>query len=198
MAGTAPGPHRDAHSYGRYRTGTLITMAGTAPGLSLLWPVPHRDSHYFGRYRTGTLITLAGTAPGLSLLWPVPPGLSLLWPVPHRDSHYYGRYRTGTLITMAGTDTPFGPYKVISKRCEEGRHAPQCKASVLNLHKSDNIVSQACAQKVFHYAFCMCTLSAPFANVLMMQGIYHKPSTRPIWTGHTCNFLVHGEHARTC
>ena len=73
-----------------------------------------------------------------------------------------------------------------------------CKLLSFILSQSHNIVSQACAQKVFHYAFCMYTLSARFANVLMMQGIYHKPGTRPIWTGHTSNFLVHGEHARTC
>ena len=73
-----------------------------------------------------------------------------------------------------------------------------CKLLSFIPSQSHNIVSQACAQKVFHYAFCMYTLSARFANALMMQGIYHKSGTRPIWTGHTSNFLVHGEHARTC
>ena len=155
-------------------------MGGPAPG-----------PHYYGRALAGTFITMGRartrTAPG---------------------PHYYGRARTGTLITMGGPAA--GPHsygrarhtvwtlqsnfqKVLGRR-----PAPQCKASVLNLHKSDNIVSQACAQKVFHYAFCMYTLSARFANVLMMQGIYHRPGTRAIWTGHTSNFLVHGEHARTC
>ena len=94
-----PGPHRDRADtliYGRDRTETLFTMAGTAPGRSLLWPGPHRDTHYYGRDRTGTALTH-----------------SLLWPGPHWDALYYGRDRTGTLIAMAGTDTPFGPYKVI-------------------------------------------------------------------------------------
>ena len=136
---------------------------------------PHQDTHYYGRVRTGTLVTMAGPAPG---------------------HHYYGRVRTGTLITMVGTDTPFGLYKF-----PRGVRKTACstmQASVLTLHKSDNIVSQACAQKVFHYAFCMYTLSAHFANVLMMQGIYHKPGTSTIRTGHTSNFPVYGEHARTC
>ena len=94
-----PGPHQDRADtliYGRDRTETLFTMAGTAPGRSLLWPGPHRDTHYYGRDRTGTALTH-----------------SLLWPGPHWDALYYGRDRTGTLIAMAGTDTPFGPYKVI-------------------------------------------------------------------------------------
>ena len=86
----------------------LITMAGTAPGHSSLWPGPHRDTHHYGRDRTGTALTH-------SLLWPdrtetlftmagTAPGHSLLWPGPHQDAVYYGgRDRTGTLITMAGT-----------------------------------------------------------------------------------------------
>ena len=60
-----PGPHRDRADtliYGRDRTETLFTMAGTAPGRSLLWPGPHRDTHYYGRDRTGTALTH-------SLLW---------------------------------------------------------------------------------------------------------------------------------
>ena len=96
-----PGPHRDAVYYGRDRTGTLITMAGTAPGprwhthyiagatlrCSLLWPGPRRDAVYCGRDRTGTLIiTMAGTAPG-----------------PRWHTHYYGRDCTEMLFTMAGT-----------------------------------------------------------------------------------------------
>ena len=121
-----PGPHRDTHHYGQDRTGTLITMAGTAPGprwhthyygrtalrRSLLWPGPHRDAVYYGRDRTGTLITMAGTAPGprwhthcygrdrtrtqFTMVAGTAPGRSLLWPGPHRD-------RADTLITMAGT-----------------------------------------------------------------------------------------------
>ena len=92
---------KHAHYYGRDRTGTQFTMAGTAPGHSSLWPGPHRDradtliilpgphwdALYYGRDRTGTQFTVAGTAPGHSLL---------LWPGPHRD-------RADTLITMAGT-----------------------------------------------------------------------------------------------
>ena len=61
-----PGPHRDRADtliYGRDRTETLFTMAGTAPGRSLLWPGPRRDTHYYGRDRTGTALTH-------SLLWP--------------------------------------------------------------------------------------------------------------------------------
>ena len=120
---------KHAHYYGRDRTGTLITMARTAPGHSSLWPGPHRDradtlitmagphwdALYYGRDRTGTQFTMAGTAPGHSLLWPGPhrdradtliamagtaPGRSLLWwPGPRRDTHYYGRDRTGTVLT---------------------------------------------------------------------------------------------------
>ena len=63
-----PGPHRDRADtliYGRDRTEMLFTMAGTAPGRSLLWPGPHRDTHYYGRDRTGTALTH-------SLLWPGP------------------------------------------------------------------------------------------------------------------------------
>ena len=170
---------------------TLFSMDGSAPKHSLLWAGPRR-----------ALITMGGPAPGHSLLWdgPAPgphralitmggpaPGHSLLWAGPQRAR-----------IPMGGPATPFGPYKSNFQKVLGRRPAPQCKASVLNLPKSDNIVSQACAQKVFHYAFCMYTLSARFANVLMMQGIYHRPGTRAIWTGHTSNFLVHGEHARTC
>ena len=87
---------------------------------------------------------------------------------PHQDTHYYGRVRTGTLITMAGPAS--GPHFYsgdrrtvwtlqISKRCEEDGVLTM-QASVLNLHKSDNSVSQACAQRVFPlrilyvYAFC--------------------------------------------
>ena len=81
-----PGPHRDRADtliYGRDRTETLFTMAGTAPGRSLLWPGPHRDTHYYGRDRADTLITMAGTALRCSLLWPGP----------HRDADCYGRDR---------------------------------------------------------------------------------------------------------
>ena len=190
----------------------LITMAGTAPGRILLWPGPHRDSselcriaafyskdhcsarkhaHYYGRDRAGTHFTMAGTAPGLITMAGTAPGRadtlitmagtalrrSLLWPGPRRDAVYYGRDRTGGRMD--------GVFHI-------------CKLLSFILSQSHNIVSQACAQKVFHYAFCMYALSARVANVLMMQGIYHKPGTRPIWTGRTSNFLVHGEHARTC
>ena len=74
----------------------LITMAGTAPGHSSLWPGPHRDTHLWPgphRDRADTLITIAGAALRRSLLWPGP----------HRNAVYYGRDRTWTLITMAGT-----------------------------------------------------------------------------------------------
>ena len=88
------GPHQNIHHYGRARTGP-----------SLLWAGPHRDIHYYGRVRSGP---------------------ALLWAGPHQyrtgpapGPHYYGRARTGRLITMGGPATPFGPYKVISKRCEE-------------------------------------------------------------------------------
>ena len=145
-------------------------MAGTAPGHSLLWPGPHRD-------RADTLITMAGAALRCSLLWPGP----------RRDADCYGRDRH-TVWTLQSNLKGVGGWRL-----------PHLQASVFHpVTKPYNIVSQACAQKVFHYAFCMYTLSARFANVLMMQGIYHKPGTRPIWTGHTSNFLVHGEHARTC
>ena len=63
-----PGPHRDRADtliYGRDRTETLFTMAGTAPGRSLLRPGLHRDTHYYGRDRTGAALTH-------SLLWPGP------------------------------------------------------------------------------------------------------------------------------
>ena len=74
-------------------------------------------------------------------------------------------------------------------------HICKLLSFILSQWQSFYIVSHPCAQKVFHYAFCMYTLSAHFANALMMQG---KPGTRPIWTGHTSNFPVHSEHARTC
>ena len=91
MGGPAPG----LHYYGRARTGTFITTGGSAAG-----------PHYYGRARTSTspgphraLITMGGPAPGDSLLWAGPQ-----------------RAR----IPMGGpAATPFGPYKVISKRCEE-------------------------------------------------------------------------------
>ena len=97
-------------------------MDGSAPKHSSLWAGPRR-----------AFITMGGPAPGHSLLRagpqraritmggpaPVPhrarTGPSLLWAGPHRETHYYGRAR----IPMGGPATPFGPYKVISKRCEE-------------------------------------------------------------------------------
>ena len=97
-------------------------MDGSAPKHSSLWAGPRR-----------AFITMGGPAPGHSLLRagpqraritmggpaPVPhrarTGPSSLWAGPHRETHYYGRAR----IPMGGPATPFGPYKVISKRCEE-------------------------------------------------------------------------------
>ena len=92
------GPHQNIHHYG-------ITMGGPAPGHSLLRAGPQRAR-----------ITMGGPAP-------VPhrarTGPSLLWAGPHRETHYYGRARQRARIPMGGPATPFGPYKVISKRCEE-------------------------------------------------------------------------------
>ena len=105
--------------YGQGHISTLFSMDGSAPKHSLLWAGPHRartktfitmggsaaGPHYYGRARTRTapgpqraLITMGGPAPGHSLLWAGPQ-----------------RAR----IPMGGPATPFGPYKVISKRCEE-------------------------------------------------------------------------------
>ena len=69
---------------------------GPAPRHSLLWAGPQRAR-----------ITMGGPAPGPHR---ARSGPSLLWAGPHRDTHYYGRARSGPA---------FGPYKVISKRCEE-------------------------------------------------------------------------------
>ena len=82
-------PHQNIHYYGRARTGP-----------SLLWAGPHRDIHYYGRVHSGPAFLWAGPHQDRT-------GPSLLWTGPHRDTHYYGRAH------------PFGPYKVISKRCEE-------------------------------------------------------------------------------
>ena len=91
----APGRHWNAHCYERDRIATQFSVSGTAPGHSLLWPGPrqdrtgtlitmagtalrrfyygrdhrdvdyygrgHWDTHYYGRAHTGTLITMAGT-----------------------------------------------------------------------------------------------------------------------------------------
>ena len=130
--------------YGQGHISTLFSMDGSAPKHSLLWAGPHRA-------RTKTFITMGGPA--------------LLWAGPHQDRtgpaagpHYYGRARTGTLITMGGPAA--GPHSYGRARHTVWtlqsnfqkvwgrRPPPQCKASVVNLHKSDNIVSQACAQKV--------------------------------------------------
>ena len=115
------GPRGNAVYYGRDPAKTLIrlwtgphftlfSMDGSAPKHSLLWAGPRR-----------ALITMGGPAPGHSLLWdgPAPgphralitmggpaPGHSLLWAGPQRAR-----------IPMGGPATPFGPYKVISKRC---------------------------------------------------------------------------------
>ena len=84
----------------------------------LVWTGPHQNIHYYGRARTGPAprhsllwagpqrarITMGGPAPGPH--WA--PGHSLLWAGPQRAR-----------IPMGGPATPFGPYKVISKRCEE-------------------------------------------------------------------------------
>ena len=108
--------------YGQGHISTLFSMDGSAPKHSSLWAGPHR-----------AFITMGGPAPGHSLLRagpqraritmggpaPVPhralitmggpaPGDSLLWAGPQRAR-----------IPMGGPATPFGPYKVISKRCEE-------------------------------------------------------------------------------
>ena len=91
------GPHQNIHYYGRART-------GPAPRHSLLWAGPQRAR-----------ITMGGPAPGPRR---ARSGLSLLWAGPHRDTHYYGRARSGPAFLWAAA-TPFGPYKVISKRCEE-------------------------------------------------------------------------------
>ena len=79
-------------------------MGGPAPG-------PHQDIHYYGRVPQRARITMGGPAPG-----------------PHRARSVYGTTQRA-LITMGGpapghssygrARTPFGPYKVISKRCEE-------------------------------------------------------------------------------
>ena len=114
MDGSAPkhsllwaGPH-----------GALITMGGPAPGHSLLWDGPAAGPHYYvrarGRIAPGphrALITMGGPAPGHSLLWAGPQ-----------------RAR----IPMGGPATPFGPYKVISKRCEEDglRHNAKLLSSI--------------------------------------------------------------------
>ena len=113
-------------NYGQGHISTLFSMDGSAPKHSLLWAGPHRalitmggpaqrhsllsdgsaaGPHYYGQVRTRTapgphraLISMGGPAPGHSLLWAGPQ-----------------RAR----IPMGGPATPFGPYKVISKRCEE-------------------------------------------------------------------------------
>ena len=99
------GPHQNIHHYGRARAGP-----------SLLWAGPRRDIHYYGRVRSGPALLWAG------------PHQYLTGPAP--GPHYYGRARTGDSLLWAGPQraripmggpaaTPFGPYKVISKRCEE-------------------------------------------------------------------------------
>ena len=169
--------------------GMLINIDGTALRNCLLdgrdrtmqeWTGPHGNAVYYGRDCAKTLITRDGTALQRSLGWAGPRRAALkrtwLWTGPHCKAVYYGQDRAGRALKRSLLWTV---------------------ASFI-LWQSYNIVSQACAQRVFHCAFCMYTLSAHFANALMMQGIYHKPGTRPIWTGHTSNFPVHGEHARTC
>ena len=125
--------------YGQGHISTLFSMDGSAPKHSLLWAGLHRartktfitmggsaaGPHYYGRARARTapgpqraLITMGGPAPGHSLLW-AGPQRARVWTLQSNFQKVWGR-----------------------------RPAPQCKASVVNLHKSDNIVSQACAQKV--------------------------------------------------
>ena len=95
------GPHQNIHHYGRARTGP-----------SLLWAGPHRDIHYYGRVRSGPALLWAGrasTAPGphrALITMGGPPGRLITMGGPAAGPHSYGR-------------TPFRPYKIISKRCEE-------------------------------------------------------------------------------
>ena len=91
----AAGPH----SYGRARTETLIAFAA--------------GPHSYGRARTETLIAFAA---GPHSYGRARTETSITFAA---GPHSYGRARTGTFITMGGPATPFGPYKVISKRCEE-------------------------------------------------------------------------------
>ena len=105
--------------YGQGHISTLFSMDGSAPKHSSLWegpaiimggPAPGHSLLRAGPQRAR--ITMGGPAPvphrALITMGGPAPGDSLLWAGPQRAR-----------IPMGGPATPFGPYKVISKRCEE-------------------------------------------------------------------------------
>lgn len=197
MNGTAAGLHWTARKYalnhtyikGRERSiDILLPRAGTPLKKSSQGPGPRWHNPAYGWDRAEILL-IRGTALQYSCVWPgshwtfllmdgAACKYSLLWSVPHANINYYGRYHTQTLIFMDDNDTPFGPYKIISKGWEDKWRFPCLQA----------FISQSGYKAITLYFH---------PNLQIFKRSKHLPQTRyaPTWTGHISNFLVYGKYA---